>query len=75
PIPFLRALNFAVGTMLTASNRQALNTRVQMSVAFFNVAANLIFIRPFGLTGVAIIYVISDTLLLLTTSYLLWRSN
>ncbi|MAT97146.1 MAG: hypothetical protein CL608_08390 [Anaerolineaceae bacterium] len=75
PIPFLRALNFGVGTMLTASNRQALNTRVQMIVAAFNVIANLAVISPFGLAGISIVYVISDTLLLSATSYLLWRSN
>ncbi len=75
PIPFLRALNFAVGTMLMASNRQTLNTKVQMVVALFNVIANLIVIVPFGLVGVSIVYVISDTILLLATTYLLWRSN
>lgn len=75
PIPFLRALNFGVGTMLTASNRQALNTRVQMIVAAFNVIANLLVILPFGLMGVAIVYVISDMVLLLATSYLLWRTS
>jgi O-antigen/teichoic acid export membrane protein len=75
PIPFLRALNFGVGTMLTASNRQALNTRVQMIVAAFNVIANLLVILPFGLIGVSIVYVISDTVLLLATSYLLWRTS
>jgi O-antigen/teichoic acid export membrane protein len=75
PIPLLRALNFAVGTMLMASNRQALNTKVQMTVALFNVVANLIVISPFGLVGVSIVYVISDVLLLTATTYLLWRSN
>lgn len=75
PIPFLRALNFGVGTMLAASDRQALNTRVQMIVAGFNVAANLILILPYGLAGVSIVYVISDTILLLATSYLLWQSS
>ncbi|WP_420629799.1 lipopolysaccharide biosynthesis protein [Candidatus Leptofilum sp.] len=75
PIPFLRALNFGVGTMLAASERQTLNTRVQIVVAGFNVAANLIFILPFGLAGVSVVYVVSDTILLLATSYLLWRSS
>ncbi|MCA9917142.1 MAG: oligosaccharide flippase family protein [Anaerolineales bacterium] len=75
PIPFLRALNFGVGTMLAASERQTLNTRVQMVVAAFNVVANLLVILPFGLAGVSIVYVLSDTILLLATSVLLWRST
>lgn len=74
PIPFLRAMNFAVGTLLMASNRQPLHTKVQTIVAVFNVLANLIVIIPLGLLGVSIVYVISDTVLLFVTSYLLWRS-
>ncbi len=75
PIPFLRALNFAIGTLLMASNRQAVHTKVQMIVAVFNVVANLIVIIPFGLLGVSIVYVASDTILLFVTSYLLWHSE
>lgn len=75
PIPFLRALNFGVGTMLTASNRQALNTRVQTAVALFNVFANLIVILPFGLAGVCLVYVFSDTILLTATTFFLWQTR
>lgn len=75
PIPFLRALNFAVGTMLTASNRQRLNTKVQTTVAAFNVVLNLIVIAPYGLVGVSLVYVMSDTILLIATAYFLWKSK
>lgn len=75
PIPFLRALNFGVGTMLAASDRQSLNTRVQTIVAAFNVVANLLVILPFGLIGVSIVYVTSDSVLLVATATLLWRSS
>lgn len=75
PIPFLRALNFAVGTMLIASNRQVLQTKAQVIVAIFNIMANLIVIEPFGLVGISITYVISDAILLVITSFLLWYSS
>jgi O-antigen/teichoic acid export membrane protein len=75
PIPFLRALNFAVGTMLIASNRQVLQTKAQVIVAIFNIMANLIVIGPFGLVGISITYVISDAILLVITSFLLWYSS
>ncbi len=73
PIPFLRALNFGIGTVLAASNRQKLNTQVQIIVAIFNITANLAVIFPLGLVGVCLVYITSDMILLLTTSFLLWR--
>ncbi len=70
PIPLLRAGNFGLAAMLTSSNRQHTRSRVQVAAAAFNVAANLLVVRPLGLPGVATIYVLSELLLLLGYAYL-----
>ncbi len=70
PIPLLRAGNFGLGAMLTSSNRQHTRSRVQVAAAVFNVAANLLVVRPFGLPGVAMVYVLSELLLLVGYAYL-----
>jgi len=69
PIPFLRAVNFALGAMLASGGRQSQRTKVQLICAVFSVLANLIVIFVFGITGVAIVYVFSE--LILCLGYLL----
>lgn len=63
PIPFLRSLNFALGAILASGNRQSQRTRVQLLCAAFNVLANLVVIVPFGIAGVAVVYVLSELIL------------
>ncbi len=63
PIPFLRSLNSALAALLTSSGNQGIRTRAQAASAIFNVAANLYVIMPFGIPGVAVVYVLSEILL------------
>lgn len=70
PIPLLRALNFALGGMLSVSGLQASRSRVQAIVAAASVAGNLIVIFPFGVSGVALVYVASELILTMGYAYL-----
>jgi len=63
PIPFFRSINFALGAALMSAQRQQRRTRVQISAAIFNVLGNLLVIIPFGIHGVAVVYVISELFL------------
>ncbi len=65
PIPFIRSINFALGAVLTSSNRQKRRTRVQISAALFNIIGNLLIIGPLGINGVAVVYVFSEIFLAL----------
>lgn len=73
PIPFLRSINFALGAMLTSGERQPQRTKVQVVCAVFNVLANLVVITPFGVAGVAIVYVLSELILSVGYSFLTFR--
>ncbi len=65
PIPLLRSVNYALGTTLGASNRQKRHTNAQMIAAVFNISAGLAMVTPYGLVGMAVVYVISDVILLI----------
>jgi O-antigen/teichoic acid export membrane protein len=63
PLLLVKSINFGLGALLTTAGLQARRTAVQMLVATFNVCANLVAVRTWGIIGVALIYVISETLL------------
>jgi len=63
PIPFLKSLNFAVGTLLTSGNRQTQRTTVQVLWAIFSALGTLFCILPFGISGVAIVHTLSEAFL------------
>ncbi|MBK9052239.1 MAG: polysaccharide biosynthesis C-terminal domain-containing protein [Chloroflexi bacterium] len=67
-MPLLHRLNFALGAVLTSGGRQSPRTKVQIAAAIFNVCANLLIIQPYGIIGVAIVYVLTE--LILTVGYL-----
>ncbi len=78
PIPLLRASNFALGAILASAQKQPARTKVQVAAAIFAVVANVIVIRPYGLPGVAAVYVGSETILALGYLFLcwpIWRSH
>ena len=64
PLMLLKALNFGLAAILTSSNLQLWRTTAQIVSALFNVVANLIVIGPFGIPGVALVYLLSETILL-----------
>ena len=63
-IPFL-FLNYPVGYLLNAANRQTQNTINIAITVIFNIIANLIFISSYSYKSVAIISVVSSALLFL----------
>jgi O-antigen/teichoic acid export membrane protein len=63
PLVALKACSFGLGNILTAANRQSERTGIQISVAAFNVLANLAVVRTFGIPGVAVVYACSELLL------------
>jgi len=65
PLLLLKSVNFGLGAVLTSSGWQARRATAQTACAVFNVAANLVVIRPFGVAGVALVYVLSEMVLLL----------
>ncbi|MGB0386160.1 MAG: oligosaccharide flippase family protein [Ardenticatenaceae bacterium] len=73
PIPFLRSLNFALGAVLTSSNRQSPRSKIQVFIAILNLIGNLVVIIPWGLAGVSIVYVLSELFLFIGYGLLLLR--
>lgn len=63
PIFFFRSLTLALSSALVAVGYQKLRVRVQFLVAFLNVLGNFLVIPRFHLVGVALVYVISEALL------------
>lgn len=61
---FIRPMNFALAAILTATDRQRRRVLVQGLTAMSNVVLNLWAVPSFGLTGAAVVYVITETILL-----------
>jgi O-antigen/teichoic acid export membrane protein len=74
-ILLVKSLNFALAAILMAGDRQFQRTKVQLFSALFNVASNLAVIVPFGINGVAIVYILSEMVLLSGYSYIALRGN
>lgn len=70
-----KALSFGFGAILSTAGQQSRRTVVQISVAVFNVLLNLVVVRQWGVSGVAIVYVLSEALLCIGYLLLLakWR--
>ncbi|MEM2294037.1 MAG: oligosaccharide flippase family protein [Nitrososphaerota archaeon] len=65
PIILLKSCNFAAAAILVSVGWQNQRVYVQAASAMANVALNLAVIRRLGVTGVAIVYVISEAILLI----------
>lgn len=64
PIMVLKALNFGTAAILTSGQLQPWRVTAQIISALFNITANLVVIGSFGIQGVALVYVLSEFLLL-----------
>ncbi|WP_420645558.1 oligosaccharide flippase family protein [Candidatus Leptofilum sp.] len=69
-ILLFKSVSFALASVITAVGWQSKRVIVQLVSAVLNVCLNLIFIQSFGLTGVAFIYIISESVL--TLGYLVY---
>ena len=73
PLLLAKSVNFGLGAVLSTAGLQARRTAVQMLIAAFNVCANLVAVRIWGIIGVALVYVVSE--MLLCTGYALVLAN
>jgi O-antigen/teichoic acid export membrane protein len=73
PIPFLKSLNFGLALLLTTGQFQWWRATVQTICAIFNVVANLIVVIPLGVTGVSVVYVLSEVVLLVGYTLGVWQ--
>ncbi|MCB9419221.1 MAG: oligosaccharide flippase family protein [Ardenticatenaceae bacterium] len=71
PIPFLRSLNFGLAAIIIAGNRQKSRSKIQTFAAIFNVLGNILIIGILGVTGVSIMFDLSELFLVIGYSYLL----
>ena len=70
PILLLKGISFGAAAVLVAVGWQTRRMYVQGLAAILNVVLNLALIARFGITGVAAVYVVSETFL--TIGYLAW---
>lgn len=77
PILFFKAGSFALAAVLVAAGLQKVRVCVQTISALINVGLNLLIIHHLGVTGVAIVYVISEALLLIgySISVIYWLQH
>jgi O-antigen/teichoic acid export membrane protein len=73
PIPFIKSINFGLAALITAGRLQPQRMRVQVFCAVFGVAADLAVLSRWGVPAVAMVYVISEILLLLGYSLIVYR--
>ena len=62
---FFKSINYALAAILTAISLQRERVIAQAFAAFTNVALNLLVVQRYGILGVAIVYVLTETLLCL----------
>lgn len=72
-IPFMRSINFGLAAILISGGYQSQRAKVQIVVAAFNVIAILLMITPYGLLGVALIFNISELILIGSYGFLVWQ--
>jgi O-antigen/teichoic acid export membrane protein len=65
PLPFLKSLNFGVAAVLSANERQNYRAVTQTICAIFNVIGSILVVHQIGLVGVALVFILSEALLLL----------
>lgn len=64
-ILIFKSISFALASVITAVGWQNKRVIVQAIVALLNIGLNILLVQPFGLTGVAYVYIISESVLML----------
>lgn len=77
PLLAIKSLNFGLGALLTTAGLQARRTTVQVLIAVFNGCGNLVAVWVWGVMGAAIVYILSEALLLAgyLMIFLKWRRS
>ncbi len=65
PVPFIHSVSLGMSSILVSTNNQKYRSIVQAVSAATNILLNLIVVNIFGIFGVAVVYIISDIVLLL----------
>lgn len=76
-ILLLKSISFALASVITAVGWQGKRVIVQAVTALINIGLNVLFIKTFGLTGVAYIYIVSESVLMLGYMFYLlkWQGS
>jgi O-antigen/teichoic acid export membrane protein len=74
-ILLLKSISYAMAAILVANGQQSRRTIVQAAAVGLNIALNLLVISKFGVTGVAVVYVITELVLLAGYSWLVYRQE
>jgi O-antigen/teichoic acid export membrane protein len=69
----LKCVSFALAAILVAVGQQGQRVWVQLVVAVFNIAANLLIVNTYGIIGVARIYVLTEMLLMVGYLFMVVR--
>jgi O-antigen/teichoic acid export membrane protein len=67
--------SFAMAAILVATDQQVNRTSVQVVAAAVNIIMNLIVVYWIGINGVAIVYVLTEMILLVGYSWYVWRKK
>lgn len=70
-----KSLSFGMAAIIVAANRQAQRTVVQAVAAAANILLNLLLVFRWGLPGVAVVYVITEVILLAGYTWIAWRKQ
>jgi O-antigen/teichoic acid export membrane protein len=73
PIIFFHSINFGLAAVLVAGDLQTQRSRVQAIAVIINALLNLLVVRWAGITGVAVVYVITEIVLLIGYTWLALR--
>jgi O-antigen/teichoic acid export membrane protein len=72
-ILFTHSIAFGMASIVVASGLQAKRTLVQIVVVAINAILDFAIVQHTGILGVAVVYVVSDTLLMLGYTWLVWH--
>jgi O-antigen/teichoic acid export membrane protein len=72
-ILFVHSLSFGLAAILIATNLQTRRTVVQVIAVLVNILLNLLVVRWAGITGAAVVYVITELVLFSGYGWLVWQ--
>jgi O-antigen/teichoic acid export membrane protein len=72
-ILFFHSISFGMASILVATGQQARRTLIQAIVVALNAAMDFAIVHWAGILGVAVVYVVSDILLMIGYTWLVWH--
>jgi O-antigen/teichoic acid export membrane protein len=74
-ILLLKSGSFAMAAILVATGQQSGRTKVQAITVFLNISLNLLVVSRYGISGVAVVYVVTETVLLAGYAWLVYQQR